>query len=35
MELARQYESRGIRFLKGNIPKKTLLGKIKSIFKSK
>lgn len=33
MELARQYESRGIRFLKANLPNNSLFGKIKSIFK--
>ena len=35
LELAREYESRGVRLLKCNAPKKTLFQKIKLIFKSK
>lgn len=35
MEVAREYEARGIRTLRNNLPKKSLLEKIKSIFSEK
>ena len=34
LEAARQFEARGLRILRGNLPKKTLFQKIKSIFKN-